>query len=182
MKLHTFLFSLCAAVLLTACASLLGPREVDIPLARLQERLAARFPVRNRYLELLDINVSNPRIALQPENNRILTSMDTTIAPPFIDKPLTGNISVSGRLEIDMTRNALVLAEPRVEKFSVNGQELPYVNQIAKVASLLAEQLLKDAPLYTFKPDDFRYAGTSFRPTKITTRPNGLVVTFEPVK
>lgn len=182
MRFATALLPACASLLLAGCASILGPREVDIPLARLQESLANRFPFHNRYLELLDISVSNPRIALQPDTNRILTSMDTSVAPPFMDKPLSGTIAVSGQLQVDLARNALVLAEPRVEKFTINGQELPYANQIAKIGSLLAEQLLKDAPLYTFRPEDFRYAGTSFRPTKIATRTNGLVVTFEPVK
>ncbi|TFV90280.1 DUF1439 domain-containing protein [Oxalobacteraceae bacterium OM1] len=170
------------AVLLSACATLLGPRDVDIPLSRLQEALASRFPFQNRYLDLLDISVSNPRLALQPETNRVVTSMDASFAPPFLNQPFKGSLAVSGRLQVDMSRNALVLAEPKVENFAVNGQQVPYANQLAKIGSLVAEQLLQDVPLYTFKPEDFRYGGTRFLPTKITTRSNGLVVTFEPVK
>ncbi|MGE5622710.1 MAG: DUF1439 domain-containing protein, partial [Bacillota bacterium] len=88
----------------------------------------------------------------------------------------------SGQLRVDPARNALVLADPRVENFAVNGLDSPFASKIMRVGALVAEQLLKDMPLYTFQPNDFRYGGTSFLPTKITTRANGLVVTFEPAR
>lgn len=169
-------------LLLASCASLLGPRDIEIPLATLQDRIASRFPFNSRYLELLDISVSNPRIALQPESNRILTSMDVSFAPPFMNRSWTGSFAVSGQLRLDLARNAIVLSEPRVEKFAVNGLDMPYANQIAKIGSLLAEQLLQDMPLYTFHPDDLRYAGAYFTPSRITTTATGLVVTLVPAR
>jgi hypothetical protein len=171
-----------AAFLLSSCATLMGPRNVEIPLATLQERLANRFPFNNRYLELLDVTVSNPRLALQPDTNRVLTSMDAAIAPPFLNRTWNGSVSISGNLRFDASRNALVLAQPRVESFDVSGVDARYGSHIRKIGSLLAEQLLQDVPLYTFQPDDLSYGGTRFTLSKITTRPNSLVVTFEPVK
>jgi hypothetical protein len=41
---------------------------------------------------------------------------------------------------------------------------------------------LKDMPLYTFAPEDFRYGGTNFVPSQITTKSSGLVVTFVPAR
>jgi len=169
-------------LVLASCATMLGPREVEIPLARLQEAIAGRFPFNNRFLELIDVRVTNPRVALQPDSNRILTTMDASIAPPFTNKSWTGNFGVSGQLRFDPARNALVLGEPRVETFNVQGLDPLYANQISRIGSLLAEQLLKDMPLYTFRPEDLRYAGTTFNPTRIMTRTNGLVVTFEPAR
>lgn len=171
-----------AALFLASCATLLGPRDVEIPLARLQEAIAGRFPFNNRFLELLDIRVTNPQVALQPDTNRILTSMDASIAPPLMNRVWNGNLAVSGQLRVDPARNALVLAEPRVESFNINGLDPLYANQITRVGILLAEQILKDIPLYTFRPEDLRMGGTAFNPTRITTRSNGLVVTFEPVR
>lgn len=176
------LLPIVAVCLLASCATLMGPREMEIPLARLQESLAGKFPFNNRFLELLDIYVTNPKVALQPDTNRIVTSMDTSIAPPFLSRSFKGNLAVSGNLKFDPSRNALVLGEPRVEQFVVDGLDPLYSNQIRKIGSLLAEQLLADAPLYTFKPEDLRYGGTNFTLSKITTKPNGLVVTFEPTK
>ncbi|HEX2532043.1 MAG TPA: DUF1439 domain-containing protein [Burkholderiaceae bacterium] len=171
-----------AALLLSACAGLLGTYEVNLPLYKLQEAMSRRFPFDHRYLELLDISVSNPRIALQPETNRLLTSMDALIAPPFLKKTWHGTFTISGNLQIDPTRNAVILADPHMDSFTLDGVDPSMTRQIAKIGGLLAEQLLKREPLYTFKPEDFRYAGASLIPTKITTKRNGLVVTFEPLK
>jgi predicted small secreted protein len=170
------------SLLLSACATLLGPRDIEIPLAKLQQSMDRKFPFNNRYLEILDVRVSNPQLTLQPETNRITTSMEASIGPTFVKKSWTGNLAVSGQLRFDPTRSAVVLAEPRVETFNVGGLDPQYANQIARVGGLLVEQLLNDMPLYTFRPEELRIAGADVVPTKITTRQNSLVVTFEPAK
>jgi hypothetical protein len=178
--LHLIWFA--STLLLASCASLLGPREVEIPLARLQQSISTRFPFNSRFLELLDVRVTNPRVSLQPETNRILTSMDTSITPPFTDKSWSGSLSISGQLQIDPSRNALVLTDPHVENLAIDGLDSPYARQITRIAGLIGEQLLKDRPLYTFQPNDFRYGGTNFFPTRITAKATSLVVTFEPAR
>ncbi|WP_324897942.1 DUF1439 domain-containing protein [Noviherbaspirillum sp.] len=155
---------------------------MEVPLARLQEAVSQRFPFNNRLLELLEIRLTNPRVALQPGSNRILTSMDASVAPPFMKQSWNGNFSVSGQLRFDASRNALVLSEPRVETFNVNGLDPLYANQIGRVGRILAEELLKDMPLYTFRPEELRFGGAAFNPSKITTRSDALVVTFEPAR
>lgn len=178
----TALLAIAMTFLLTSCAGLLGPREVELPLYKLQEAMDRKFPFNNRYLEIFDISVSHPRLALQPDTNRVMTSLDAVIAPAFLNKAWNGSLALSGVLRFDPTRNAIILAEPRVDKFVLDGVDARYTNQFAKIGGLLAEQVLKDTPLYTFQPEDFRYAGTLFMPTKITTTANSLMVTFEPVK
>ncbi|WP_075111714.1 DUF1439 domain-containing protein [Noviherbaspirillum massiliense] len=170
------------ALMLSACASLLGPRNVDIPLSRLQEAVARKFPFDYRYLELFDMHLANPQVSLQPDSNRILTSMDAAVTPPFLKQKWQGNFAISGQLKFDPARNALVLAQPRMERFALDGVDSPYANRIARAASELAEQLIGEVPLYTFAPDDLRYGGTRFSLSKITTKRDGLVVTFEPAR
>jgi hypothetical protein len=176
------LLSVTAAFLLSACAGMMGPREYTVPLHKLQESMSRKFPFNNRYLDLLDINISNPRLAMQPQSNRLVTSMDALVAPPFLQKSWKGTFTLSGGLRFDAGRNAIMLSDPRVEGFAIDGLDPLYSRQIAKVGSLIAEQLFRDTPLYTFRPDELRYGGTSFLPTKINARANGLVVTFEPVR
>jgi hypothetical protein len=167
---------------LAACANLLGPRQVEVPLATLQASLDKKFPFNNRYLELFDIRLGSPRLSLQPGTNRLVTTLDAGIAPSFLKKSWQGNLALSGVLTIDPVRQAVVLADPRVESFQVDGVEPTYAPHIRKLGGVLVEQLFRDLPLYRFHPDDFRYAGTSFLPTKINTTSNGLVVTFEPAR
>ena len=133
-------------------------------------------------LELLDIHLTNPRVSLQPGTNRIMTSMDAAVSPPFMKKSWNGNFAISGQLRFDPARGAILLGEPRVETFNVNGLDPLYANQIGRVGRIIAEELLKDMPIYTFRPEELRHAGATFNPTKITTRSDALVVTFEPAR
>jgi hypothetical protein len=170
------------ACLLTACVSFLGPRDVEIPLAKLQQKMSDRFPFNNRYHGLLDVTLSNPQLAVQPDSNRLFTSMDATITPTLFGKTWKGSLAVSGVLRADPSRNALMLSEPRVEKFNIDGLDARYTNVVAGLGTLLTEQVLQDRPLYTFGPDELRYAGTNFTLAKITTRTDSIVVTFAPAK
>ena len=103
-------------------------------------------------------------------------------APPLINRAWTGNLAISGRPQVDMARYAVVLADPRVEGMNINGLDPAYASQVTRIGSFLAEQLLMDMPLYTFRPEDLRFAGTSFNPTAIAMRQDAVVITFEPVK
>ncbi len=175
-------FAIATALLLTACASMLGPRNVDVPLATLQASLERQFPFNSRYLEIFDIQLRTPQLSLQPGSNRVVTSFNASIAPAWLRRSWEGNFALSGVLALDPARNAVVLTDPRVETLNIDGLDPKYSRQIGIIGGLLAEQVFQGIPLYTFQPDQFRYAGTSFFPTKINTHSNGLVVTFEPVK
>ena len=171
-----------AALVLGACASMLGPREMEVPLSTLQSSLEKRFPFNKRYLELFDIQLSGPRLNLQPATNRVVIGFDAAIAPAWLKRSWQGNFALSGELAIDPAKNAVIMLNPQVETLTIAGLEDKYSSQLKKIGGLLAEEITRGMPLYTFQPEKFRYGATSFLPTKINTRGNGLVVTFEPVK
>lgn len=173
---------LLSSLLLNACASLIGPRNIELPLSSLQASLESRFPFRNRVLEIIDVHIANPRLAFQPGSNRVLTTLDAAVAPSFLKKSWRGNLAISGVLALDQQRSAVVLADPRVEQMHIDGIDPAYAAQVRRVGGLLIEQVFRDIALYKFNPHDFRYAGTSFLPTKINTTPHSLVVTFEPIR
>jgi hypothetical protein len=176
------LFTL-VSLLLAACASLLGPRDIEVPLARLQEGLERRFPFSQRYLGLFDVSAVNPKLALQPDVNRITATMDLSVTPVLaLGRGVRGSLTLSGVPRVDTARHLLVLGDPRVDDIRIPGLDYGYGAQLAGIASFVAAQLLGDLPVYSFTPDAFRYAGVSFAPVKIATRPDSLVVTFAPVK
>ena len=51
-----------------------------------------------------------------------------------------------------------------------------------KPSGQVAEKLLLNLPLYTFRRDHLRTAGVNFIPSRISTRSDALVVTFVPAK
>ncbi len=176
------LMSVTFLTLVSGCASLLPPQEIDIPLSRLQKSAERNFPVKARYLDLFDVTVSNPRLSLQPAADRLVLGLDALVQPPLIKTPWQGELLVSGVLRIDPVRRAVILTEPRLENIKLDAATGSHTSRLARLGTQMAEDLLNDRVLYTFAPDAFVVAGQRFVPTRITARNNSLVVSFEPAK
>lgn len=174
--------ALAAGVVLAGCSALSGPRQVEIPLAKLQAGLDRRFPMDNRLFELLDLRLSHPRLSLQPEADRVAVGLEAYVAPPFMQQAFTGALSVSGRLYVDAARGAVMMTEPRVENFVLSGIEGGRQQQLKGAANKLMDKLVRDVPVYNFRLEDLRYAGVQFVPTRLRTTRTGVMVTLEPAR
>lgn len=170
----------CAA--LASCASLVGPRQIAIPLAKLQAGLERRFPLDNRVLELFDIALSRPQLSLQAGSDRVALAMDAVVAPPFLKQSWRGSLALSGRLVVDPARGAVLISDARVDRFAVDGVDEARQRQFGKVANVLMSKVIRDVPVYSFRMDDLRYAGVQFVPTSITSSADALLVTLEPAR
>ncbi len=171
------LFAACA--LLSSCASLTGPRTVEIPLHKLQAGLERRFPLSHPLMGLFDIRLQRPQLAIQPELDRVALALEASVSPPFARDTWSGSLAFSGRLYVDPGRPAVMMAEPRVDRVTI-GANPEAERQIARIASSLIDTVVRDTPVYTFDPQDLRYAGVQFIPTRIETTRSGLLVTLEP--
>jgi len=176
------LTSLLLLTLLSGCASLLPPQEIEIPLSRLQQSIQKKFPYTERYFSLLDVTLSNPVLSTQPAADRMLIALDAQVLPPLIKTPWQGELLVSGSLRIDPARRVVLLTEPRLENIKLDAATGNYTSRVARMGKQLAEDLIGETVLYTFAPDAFVVAGKRFVPTGITTRKDSLVVSFEPAK
>lgn len=176
------LLTLAGIFWLAGCATVAGPREVEVPMARLQDALARKLPISQRYLGLVDITVTNPRVQTLVESSRLVVTVDAAITPVFQPRRLSGSFTVSGMLAVDPQRHVVVLRDARTEKLTLDGVDPLLTSQLAKVSDLVAQRLLGDVAVYTFDPAQFRYAGVQYYPTRIRTTQQGLVVTFEPIK
>jgi hypothetical protein len=168
--------------LLSGCASLLPPQEIEIPLSRLQQSVQKKFPYAERYFGLLDVTLSNPVLSTRPAADRLLIALDAQVLPPLMKTPWQGELLVSGVLRIDAARRAVLLTEPRLENIKLDAATGSYTSRLARLGTQLAEDLIGETVLYTFAPDAFVVAGQRFVPTGITTRKDSLVVSFEPAK
>jgi hypothetical protein len=174
--------ALLACGLLAACASLVGPREIKIPLYKLQAGVDRRFPVQNRALELFDIHFSRPQLSLVSGTDRVALAIDAQVAPPFIKQSWSGSLALSGRLYLDVQRGAVFLTDPQVDKFVIDGIDEGRQRQLGKVANALMGTVVADVPVYSFRLEDLRYGGVQYLPTRITTTSDALVVTVEPAR
>jgi len=168
--------------LLASCATMIGPRRIELSQSRLQAGLERRFPLRNRMLELFDVQLTRPRLAIMPETDRVGLSLDVSVSPPFLRQSWNGALAMSGHLVLDNVRNAVVLSATHVDSFDVDGMDGNRVRDLGRAADLLVNQLMRDMPVYSFHPDDLRYAGVQFIPTRLETAPGALFVTLEPAR
>ena len=172
--------SLVAAAALSSCASILGPREVDLPLSKLQAGIDRRFPMDNRLLELFDLRRSRPKLAILP-GDRVALTVDASVAQSFLRNPLSGSLAFSGRLYVDQAKNGVYLAEPRLERFTISGLDESVSRQLSRAANGLLDKAILDIPVYSFRMDELRYAGVQYVPTRIATTATGLRVSLEPL-
>ncbi|KAF3997465.1 DUF1439 domain-containing protein [Glaciimonas immobilis] len=175
-------FTLITAFFLSSCAMLIGTRDVDFPLERLQQSLNKRLPFTKRYLGLIEVTASHAQLAFDQPQGRLLVDMDVTMGLPITGKSWSGKLSMSGVIALDVAQNAVVLNDARLDKVALDNLDTAYSGQAMQIGNLLARELLQSVPLYRFKPEDLRYVGVTFAPTKIVTKADRLVVTFEPQK
>ena len=168
----------CAA--LASCAGIIGPRDVEIPLSKLQAGMERRFPVHNRALELFDVELSRPQLALQPDGERLALSMEANVAPPFTRQSWHGSMALSGRLALDAGRHAVFMTDAHVDSFTIDGVDEGRQRQFTKVANVLMDKFMREAAVYNFRMEDLRYAGVQFVPTSLRLTPTALVVRLEP--
>ena len=108
---------------LAACGSLVGPRDIELPLSKLQSGLDRRFPLNSRVLELFDIELTRPQLTMLSNTGRVALSLDALVAPPFTRQSWRGNLVLSGRLYVDAARGAVLMAEPNLDRFTVDGMD-----------------------------------------------------------
>lgn len=176
----TIALGLITVIGLSACASLVGPRDVRIPLSKLQAGVERRFPLQNKAMELLDVRLSNPQLSLQPDSERVGLRLDLSVAPPFIKQSWRGSMAVSGRLSLDVGRGAVFLVEPRLDQVQIDGVDGGRQQQFGALANVLLKQSMHDVPVYHFRLEDLRYGGVQFVPTAIRTTADAIVIHVEP--
>jgi hypothetical protein len=169
---------------LAGCGALpSGPRQIQISEAQLLERIASRFPVKQRYLGLLEVTLDQPRLRLLPEENRVGTEVSYLIALPLPGQSdIKGKLELSYSLRFEPSDTTLRLTQARVERLDVEGLNAAQASQVKKVGGLLAEDLMKEAVVHRLKQEDLEsLAGRGYRPGAIRVVPGGLRLTLDPL-
>ncbi len=150
--------------------------EYTFTKAELQSAVEKQFPTTLRYGELVSVQLSHPRLVLDEATNRITTQMDAAMTNTVIPSPpVNGTMSLNSGVRYDSARRAVLLDNPTVQDVQVQGMS-QYTRQLNAIGAVVAEQLLKDYPLHTFKPDELRFNGKDVEPGAITVAPDGIRV------
>jgi hypothetical protein len=99
----------------------------------------------------------------------------------LMNKPVNGTLAMSSALKYDAASRSVRLDSPSVEKVDIAGVPAQYAPQLNAIGNAAAEQVLKDYPLYTFKPEQLEMNGKRFEPGAITVLSDGVKVEIKPL-
>jgi len=178
------------ALLLTAvlwgmagCADLTGPRTLTLTEADLARLLEKRFPADRRVMEVIDFRVERPQVRLLPEVNRIATEFAVTAADKLFGRSFTGRLALESALRYEESSHEVRLTQVRVNRLQFDGMPPPMQNTVNRLGGLLAEQLLNDVAIYTFKQGDLdRALQRGVQPGAVTVTSRGVEITLVPVQ
>jgi hypothetical protein len=173
-----------ALLTLAGCGALsTGPRQINISEAQLLERIANRFPVKQRYLGLFEVTLDQPRLRLLPEENRVGTEVSYLFGLPLPgSSDIKGKLELSYGLRLESSDATLRLTQARVERLDVDGLNAAQAAQVKRLGGLLADDVLKEAVVYRLKKEDMEsLTGRGYRPGAIRVVPGGLTLTLDPL-
>lgn len=164
---------LLAALGLGGCAAIMRPRRIVLgpdELTRLFERAA---PLDLRVLELLDLRVSRPRVALLPERNRLATEMDVRLSEPMTAKSVSGSLAMDCALRYDEAGQAVRMTQVQVQRLHLNDVPAAWQPLVDRIGRVIAGNLLEGMVLYRLTPQDL---GRGLQPRSVTVTPQGVEI------
>lgn len=181
LRRRTVLMAMAFPAVLAACASLLGPRTVEISREELLTKLGKQFPTTKRLMKLLDVTAALPTLDLQEEQNRVSASVDLTARELIMGQEYKGKVTLSFGLRFEPKDLTLRLNEPRIEQVAVDGLPPVYQRALSNLGAKLVEETLNDYPVHQLKPEDLRTADRlGYQVKDIAVTRTGLAVHLIP--
>jgi hypothetical protein len=170
------------ALLVAACAHLpLQEREVIVPLSRLTEAISRRIGDERKVLEVFRVRVADPKLAADPNAQRLRADFALTLTHPFSSRPLTGRAAVSGVLGYDAESKHVVLHEPRIDRLDFDALPSALREVTARLATALGGELVGSFPLVSLRDKDLSTMGRDYRVTGFDVVEEGVRVRLRAV-
>lgn len=169
------------ASLAAGCASLLGPRTVEISREEILSKLGKRLPVTKRVMSLMDVSASLPALDLLEDQNRVSATVDLSATELFGQKVYKGSLTLSFGLRYEPKDLSIRLTDPRAESIRVDKLPKAYQDLLRVAGAPLLEEALSDFPIHQFKPEDLRQAdrlGYEVQDIRVTR--SGLAIRLAP--
>ena len=167
---------------LVGCATMMGDRTVNVTGEQIAQKLNEKLALPISLLKVFDVNLTNSLVTFDKTTGRMITTMDTKLSSPLLNKSLAGQLGISGKLRFDAATSSVVLDEPKIEKLNLMGADNKYNDLLNALASTVGGEILNGLTLYTVKPDDLKFGGTTYSPKDMLVTDNGLQLTLSPKK
>lgn len=180
--------SIVALVLMAALAGCAmsppGPRTVRISEVQLVERLARQFPYTHRYMELVEVRFSDPRVRLLPEDNRVATRLDVAVGLlDALPRQRQGTVTLSYGLRLSMDDRTVRLHGLQVDALEVPGLPAPVAALLQRLTGALVQEQFRDVVVHHLSEGDLRSVrGWAYEPGGVQVVPGGLDLQLMPVQ
>jgi Protein of unknown function (DUF1439) len=166
---------------LSGCAAL-GNRTVNVSESDIQNMLNKKLAVPIQLLKIFDVSLSNSLVKFDQKTGRMQTTLDTVLDSKLLDKSLVGKLGISGKLRFDAATQSIVLDEPSIDQFNLDGAGSKYNDLLSSLAKTVGSQMLNGMTLYTVKPEDLKIGGATYAPKDMLVTDKGLQITLSPQK
>ena len=171
-----------STIFLTGCATMMGDRTVNVTGDQIAKKLNEKLALPIQLLKVFDVNLSNSLVTFDKTTGRMTTIMDTKLSSQLLDKSLDGKLGISGKLRFDAATSTVVLDEPKIERFNLDGAGGKYNELFKALTNTVGGEMLNGLTLYTVKPEDLKFGGTNYSPKDMVVTDNGLQLTLTPQK
>lgn len=180
--------------LLAGCMSLGGPTVITLSEADLTRLVDRAFPMQRRLLEVLDVQLSAPRLRLLPERNRLAVDLSLNSQDRLFGQSAQGLLRFDAALRYEPRDATVRLTQVRVQQAGFNGAP-PLVSTttttpaaqaaaasdglLDRLGSALAERVLEDLAIYTVPAErqaSLRQLG--LQPGAVTVTARGVEITL----
>jgi len=169
----------CFALFLSACATL-GDQKVLISDQVVQQKLNERLSVPISLLQIFNLQLSNTKVAFDEASNRMRVTLDSDLTSSLFKDHYTGNAVISGLVDYDPARQAVVLKEPAVETLAFDKLNTKQVDLFSAFAKAIGSEMLNGLVLYKVDPADLNVNGTQYVPKSLDMTAQGLQITLSP--
>lgn len=177
-----FFLTIFFALILNGCATLGGDRTVNVTGDQIAQKLNEKLALPISLLKVFDVSLSNSVVTFDKITGRMNTTMDSQLSSQLFNQSVAGKLGISGKLRFDAATSAVVLDEPKVEKFNIVGADGKYNDLLNAMVKTVGGEMLNGLTLYKVKPEDLTYGGTSYSPKDMLVTDNGLQLTLKPAK
>ncbi|MDM0068224.1 DUF1439 domain-containing protein [Variovorax sp. J31P207] len=146
----------------------------------LQAQVAKRFPVQQRYADIFTVGLRDPQLSLDARNNRAAITAVLSIASPLLrPSQVEGIVTVSSALKYDAAARAVRLDRPQADRIELQGLGGRDAERLQQIGGAVAQELLRDQPLRTFKPEELTVGRKTYEIGDITVQDDGITVALK---
>jgi hypothetical protein len=148
--------------------------------AELQRMVEQRFPLAQRYAEIVTVRLREPQLGLNAEAQRTAITARLAISSPWLRQgTVDGLLAVSSALRWDAPARALRLDRPSVERLELQGLGGQEAEHLRRIGAVVAQQLLQGQVLRSFTKEEMTFGLKTYEIGAITVLDQGLKVQLQ---